>query len=155
VSDTTNGQNHGSDGRFEPGNVAARRHGLRSASRAELRKRDRRTSRLLKAFLSYRADEGRPLGPTQLILARRYAETEVMARDLFAAWLLRPSDAGYHQRFISTTRAQVLLASALGETVASMAVFKSTAGSNGQSLASRLARLQLEPPGDDEDEETG
>jgi hypothetical protein len=107
------------DTRFAVGNQAARRHGLRAGTRRELKRRDQRTSRLFGEYIRYRADESRALGPTQLPLARRYCELEVMARDLFAAWLVSPLNARLHQQYISTTRAQALLGAQLGESAAS------------------------------------
>ncbi len=103
--------------RFQPGNTAARRHGLRALARKELRRRDRRTEKLLRDYLNYRADTGRPISPTALPLARRFVECEVLARDLFAAHQAKPDNSRYHQQYISTTRAQALLAVQLGENV--------------------------------------
>lgn len=114
--------NRSIDTRFKAGNQAARRTGLRAGNRRELRRRDQRTSRLFGEYLRLRADERRPLGPTQLPLARRYCELEVMARDLFAAWMMSPLNIKLHQQYISTTRAQALLASQLGESAASKLV---------------------------------
>lgn len=111
--------NRSIDTRFAVGNQAARRHGLQAGNRRELRRRDQRTSRLFGEYLRLRADERRPIGPTQLPLARRYCELEVMAKDLFAAWLGSPLNARLHQQYISTTRAQALLGSQLGESAAS------------------------------------
>ena len=103
--------------RFQPGNQAARRHGLRALARKELRRRDRRTEKLLRDYLNYRADTGRPISPTALPLARRFVECEVLARDLFAAHQAQPTNTRYHQQWISTTRAQGMLARLLGESV--------------------------------------
>jgi len=75
-------------------------------------------------YLAIRAEQGRPLGPTQLPLGRRYVELEVMARDLFAAWQRSPSNGKLQAQYISATRAQALLASQLGESVATMARLK-------------------------------
>ncbi len=113
--------NRASGGRFAPGNQAARTVGLRSGVRNELRRRNRRSVRLLAKYLGYRADEGRAQSPTQLPLAKRFCELEHMAADLFSAWLLQPANDRFHQKYISTVRAQSLLASQLGETPASMA----------------------------------
>jgi hypothetical protein len=92
--------------RFQPGNQAARRHGLRALARKELRRRD---------YLNFRADTGRPISPTALPLARRYVECEVLARDFYAAHQAQPNNTRYHQQWVSTTRAQALLAVQLGE----------------------------------------
>lgn len=130
------------DGRFAPSNSAARSFGLRSGAKAELRKRDRRTSRLFQKFVEARADAGRPLLPSQLLLGRRYCELATMSTDLHAVFLLRPSDDRNHQKYISTVRAMALYASLLGETPASMAMLKNQR-LDSQSLAARLARMQL------------
>jgi hypothetical protein len=103
--------------RFQPGNQAARRHGLRALARKELRRRDRRTEKLLRDYLNFRADIGRPISPTALPLARRYVECEVLARDFYAAHQAQPNNTKYHQQWVSTTRAQALLAVQLGESV--------------------------------------
>jgi hypothetical protein len=103
--------------RFQPGNTAARRHGLRALARKELRRRDRRTEKLLRDYLNYRADTGRPISPTALPLARRFVECEVLARDFFAAHQAQPNNTKYHQQWVSTTRTQALLAVQLGESV--------------------------------------
>jgi hypothetical protein len=138
--------------RFQPGNTAARRHGLRATARKELRRRDRRTEKLLRDYLNYRADSGRPISPTALPLARRYVECEVLARDFFAAHQAQPNNTRYHQQWVSTTRAQALLAVQLGESVS-----RSTGG-RVESLqnsaiwqiaeASRAKRLEARTNGD-------
>jgi hypothetical protein len=74
-----------------------------------------------------------------------------MARDLFAAWQRSPSNAKCHQQYISTTRAQALLAAQLGESVATMARLKVVgAGGNGNGLAAQLARHRLTAQEDDD-----
>jgi hypothetical protein len=118
--------------RFKAHNSAARRHGLRAGTRTELRRRDRRTSRLFGQYLRLRADDGRPLGPTQLPIARRFCELEIMARDLYAAWTQKPNNGKLHQQYISTIRAQALISSQLGESVATMARLTKDADGAGQ-----------------------
>jgi hypothetical protein len=136
--------------RFKAGNQSARRHGLRAGTRKELRRRDQRTSRLLSKYLEYRADQGRPLGPTQLPLARRFIELEVMATDTYAAWRQKPTNTKLHAMYISTTRALALLGSQLGESVATMARLKvaDLIGGSSNGLAAQLARHRLTAPAD-------
>jgi hypothetical protein len=144
------------DGRWAAQNSGAKSHGLRSTAKAELRRRDRRTARLFQKFVEARADGGRALSASQLLLGRRYCELANMSTDLYSVWLLRPSsDPGVHQRYISTVRAMALYASLLGETPASQAMLRNQAGANSSSLAARLARLQLEPHDDEAEEEAG
>lgn len=107
--------NRSHETRFKVGNSAARRHGLRAGTRKELRRRDVRTSRLLGKYLAFRADSGRPVGATQLPLARRYVELEVRCRDLFAALQDDPFNQHLHEMHVSATRAQTALAVQLGE----------------------------------------
>ena len=129
--------------RFKPGNTAARRHGLRAGTRAELRRRDRRTENLLRRYLQTRADLGRPIGPTQVPLARRYVELECLARDFYALLTSDKPEIGTLSRYISITRAQSLLASQLGESVSrqpstddSLSVLRQIAGARKPRLVS-------------------
>jgi hypothetical protein len=41
-----------------------------------------------------------------------------MCRDFFAAWLLAPANDKHQMKYISSTRAQAMLANMLGESVA-------------------------------------
>jgi hypothetical protein len=126
---SSNGHDHrsedrsdrGKDGRFVAQNQAARKAGgWRATSKAELRRRSRRVSRLLGQYLRLRATEGRALGPSQSGLARRLCELHVLAGDL---WLICEQNEGNgHARkdYLAATRAYVLAASALGETMGAM-----------------------------------
>ena len=74
-----------------------------------------------------------------------------MARDLFAAWQRSPSNGKLQAQYISATRAQALIASQLGESVATMARLKvDVVAGNGNGLAAQLARHRLTAPGDDD-----
>lgn len=111
----SNGRGHGTDGRFLPGNAAARTDGLRSASRAELRKRSRRTSLRVAGYVKLRAEDGRPLRSTQLPIARRYAELSVLADDWYAKVTAEPDEASHLERYLSVVRALVVVGDKLGE----------------------------------------
>lgn len=71
-------------------------------------------------YLAMRADLGRPIGPTQVPLARRYCELELRARDLYAALHDDPLNGRIHEMHISATRAQSALAAQLGESITTM-----------------------------------
>ena len=103
--------------RFKAGNQVARRHGLRAGTRTELRRLDRRTSRLFGRYLAYRAEQGRPLQATQLPLGRRYVELEILARDLYALLMSDKPGNATLGRYLSVVRAQGLIAVQLAESV--------------------------------------
>lgn len=126
--------------RFKPGNTAARRHGLRAGTRAELRRRDRRTESLLRRYLQTRADQGRPIGPTQLPLARRYVELECLGRDYYALLTGKP-DKSALTRYISVTRAQSLIAAQLGESVSRQPASDESLSALRQIAEARVPRL--------------
>jgi hypothetical protein len=68
-------------------------------------------------YLAYRAEQGRALQATQLPLARRYVELEILARDLYALLMSTRPGSGTLSRYISVVRAQTLLGNQLGESV--------------------------------------
>jgi hypothetical protein len=88
-------------GRFVRGNAAARTDGLRSQGRRELQLRSRRTSLRLTGFVRLRAAEGRPLRPTQLPIARRYAELTVLADDWYRKAVLEPDEPAHLERYLA------------------------------------------------------
>ena len=90
-------------------------HGLRSGTKAELRKRDRRTERLLRIYLQARALDGRPIASTSTPLARRFVELEALARDQYTAATNNPANLKLADSYRSTVRAQAVVATALGE----------------------------------------
>jgi len=106
---TSNGNKNGDDGRFKPGNTAAKRHGLRATSKVELRRRNRRVSRLAKRLAEAFADTGRPLEPLSLPLAVKWAELETLRVDLFAAIQKSPTNEKLRNTHLATTRLQVAI----------------------------------------------
>jgi hypothetical protein len=141
---STNGDGRRSDGRFGPGNTAARRHGLRAASRTELRRRDRRASRLLAYYQDLRAGEGRSLRPSQLPLARRFCEAEVLATDRYALVSQSPGNGRALDEFLAIVRVQVSLARELGETATAITELgRVLNGGLAQQLAQRRAARAL------------
>jgi hypothetical protein len=111
----TNGTPTAPRGRFKVRNQAARRHGLRAGTRTELRRVDRRTSRLLSKYLTFRADSGRPIMPAQVPLARDFVRLEIRSTDLYAALSRDPLNSRLNESFLATVRTKGNLAVLLGE----------------------------------------
>ena len=107
---------HGPDGRFVRGNRAAYRHGLRARAKREVGGRNRRVNDLLRKYQILRADQGRPLPPALLPLARRFVELETLATDLHAFLRKDLSNHRALENYVSATRALALMADKLGET---------------------------------------
>jgi hypothetical protein len=103
-------------GRFLPGNQVARRAGLRSTSRRELRRRSPRVGRWTKRLQIAFADAGRPLTALSLPMATKWAELETMRVDLYAAFAADPKNAKMHEQYLATCRLQVQVEHALGMT---------------------------------------
>jgi hypothetical protein len=139
----SNGHDHGPDGRFRRGNVAARRHGLQAAGRRELSRRDKRTSRLLTRYLRWRADEGRELTPTQVPIGRRYCELERLVTDRYRVLIAEPANEKAHDLYLATVRVQVLVARELGETPASMLAFRQ-ADPTAEAEAAKAAQAEIQ-----------
>ena len=117
---TSNGSGHGRNGRFEPGNSAARRHGLRAGSRQELRRRNRRLSLRLRGYLNLRADQGRPIAPTQLALARRYCELDILATDKYALVVQDPTNEKALDQYLAVANRLLSYGDKLGESTATV-----------------------------------
>jgi hypothetical protein len=62
------------------------------------------------------ADAGRPLEALNLPLAWRWAETEVLRVDLFAAAQADPANEKHHERYLATARLQLSVEDKLGMT---------------------------------------
>lgn len=111
-------RDRGTDGRFVPGNNAARTTGLRSAGRSELRRRTRRVGRWTRRLSTAFADSGRPLAELSLPLAQKWSELETMRVDLYLAFTADPANDKLHERYLATCRLQVQVEHALGMTPA-------------------------------------
>lgn len=107
--------NRGPDGRWIRGNRGAVRHRLRASPASLIRRRHPRLNRLLRTFLEMRADQGRPVSPTQLPLAYRYIELELIATDCYGALEADPRNAKLFEMYASAVRAQALISTQLGE----------------------------------------
>lgn len=121
---TPNGSGHGADGRFVKFNVAARTHGLRAGSRQELRRRNRRASLRLAAYLRLRADQGRPIAATQLPLAKRFVELDLLANDWFATVTNDRENTKALEQYLAISNRLLAFGDKLGESVATVLAFE-------------------------------
>jgi hypothetical protein len=137
-----NGHNHGRDGRFTSGNTAARRTGLRSGSKLELRHRNRRVSQLQKRLAIACADAGRPLDVLSLPLAWKWAELETLRVDLYAALQHDLTNSKFHEQFLAVTRLQVHVERELVMTPAWTRLVRPTEPSFMEQLARRRRELE-------------
>jgi hypothetical protein len=67
--------------------------------------------------LEHRVDTQRAIEVSQLPLARRYCELEVLVTDLYAALAKDPMNSKLHDMYTSGARTQAAIADKLGETV--------------------------------------
>jgi hypothetical protein len=115
---SSNGANHGRGGRFVTGNSARKRHDLRSTSKRELRRINRRTAGLARRLGEALADAGRALEPLALPAVWRWAEAEVRRTDCFAALQVDPTNQKLHEMWASACRIQASVEKELGMTPA-------------------------------------
>jgi hypothetical protein len=88
---------------------------LRATPASLIRRRHPRLNRLLRSFLEMRADQGRPVSPTQTPLAYRYIELELLATDCYGALEADPRNSKLAEMYFSAVRGQALIATQLGE----------------------------------------